>query len=566
MTPHDVLASSELLTRFRNEVAYRDRVRPPDAEVEDDAKRLSSKDAALIVAWLWPNPSYESDSDPFAEAGPGSPTQNESTTVEAIDRDRRSRMLVVGRRFHELVGLAGRAVGRSEEDLSTHLAWSVPISRRELARLRHGHSPFPFSLIVELCDALQLEFTDGWILVDPQRLSRRIDESVAASAIADRLRVLTLENLEALVKKLPQGATHSAQRVDSYRAPGPSGRYRSLYETLAANVKPAPTYTTAEIDALLVAAGEEPLPASARADKSWWAGTGACAEGRPQVSAWWAAGYRVENVELDTAQDQVTSVGFKALPGRTQWLAEHDRTLAAEYRPPAPERISLYRHENDLYVALMSDWEPGAVERVGNMLADAIKRSTDAIADRMAPILGRPYVPSDPDIRDLVDFLDTAGEADRGQIEQHFAQVRPSEPDVGWMTNLLTRARRQGWTVNHGTRRQPRWATTRMMALTIADIADALDLEPPMFDPRDPVPVDFLRRAARAAGVGEEAGGVARSVGRLWNLRAEPGSQSSNQRPTPSLAQVCERSRRDRYSNATRRSDHHPLAPPLAHA
>ena len=98
----------------------------------------------------------------------------------------------------------------------------------------------------------------------------------------------------------------------------------------------------------------------------------------------------------------------------------------------------------------------------------------------------------DDDIRHLVEFLDEIGEADRSQIERHFNQGREKPVGPAWMTNLLTRARRQGWTVNNGTRSRPRWATTLTTELIsgisdISDIVEDLKLETPASERSDAI-------------------------------------------------------------------------------
>lgn len=101
------------------------------------------------------------------------------------------------------------------------------------------------------------------------------------------------------------------------------------------------------------------------------------------------------------------------------------------------------------------------------------------------------------------------------------------------MTNLLTKARRQGWTVNKGTRSQPRWAATRLRSVLMEDIADTLDLETPAIDPRDPVPVEFLRLVAKKVGVrsaNSSAQQIARRIsessGGTWQPEFESADKS----------------------------------------
>jgi len=544
MTPHDVATDKLGLHRFRDEVVYLDRIRPPQDEVDADTQLLTSKEGVLIVAWLWPSPSYDPGFDPFGadpEAGQVLPENSarhptpvsEEKPLEAarlmLDRQRRKRLRVAARRFAQIVELTARAVDRSVEDIKTHLEWSVPLTPLELGRLLHGHTPFPFPVIVVLCRALQLEFTDAWTLVDPQRLARNVDQSVRASDILDHLRSLTMDDLESVEKKLPSRRPANvgpALAPDIYHAPKPGGRYWSLYEALAADARDSPDYTIAEIDRLLVDAGEAHLPDSARkSDRSWWAGNGAKAEGRPQVSAWWAAGYRIRNIEIDLSSDQVASVGFEALSGRAKWHTNPNRTVQREYRVPGPEKLEIYRHEHDLALDHLSGWKTSDFQAVLTALGPVLE---------FAKAVRRSMEPGDPDIRQLVEFLDKIGEADRSQIESEFNQTLEKPVAASWMTNLLTRARRQGWTVNNGTRSRPRWASTRWTALRMEDIADNLNLaKTPAIDRRDGVPLDFLRLVAEAVGVdsaNSSAPQIARRIiessGGTWQPEFESADKS----------------------------------------
>jgi hypothetical protein len=543
MTPHEVAADSSRRLRFQTEVAYLDRMQPPEVEVDSDTKRLGSEYGVLIVAWLWPTPSYEPGFDPFDAVSAENQvlwenaakhlqpvgTEKAFETVSlAFDRQRRERLWVAARRFTQILEATARAVDRSVEDLKTHLQWSVPLTQLELARLLYGHTPFPFLVIVKLCHELQLEFTDAWILVEPQLLARRIDESVLASGISDDLRCLTLHSLESVRRKLPPRRNVNAGRAQElgiYRAPGPDGRYGSLYEALAADVRDYPAYTIAEIDRLLLDAGEMRLPDSASTDPFWWAGNGAKTKGRPQLSAWWAAGYRIRKVEKDPSTGQVTSIGFAALPGRADWLTNPERTAQRKYQVPG--RIEIYRDEDDLMVARIRENPEGLK---GMMDALAKLPAIFAAAFEKSPLSKNP---DDPDVRHLVEFLDKVREADRSQIEGHFNLGRDKPVDAAWMTNLLTKARRQGWTVNNGTRSRPRWASTRLTAALIEGIADNWNLETPAIDTRGAVPVEFLQLLAKTVGVDsagstgpEIARRILESKGRTWQPEFESADKS----------------------------------------
>lgn len=465
MIPHDIATDNLQLVRFQNEVAYLDRMQPSEDEVRGDSELLNSKDGILIVAWLWPSALYESEHNPFDVASQENQVlwvnaAKQSLDLEAetafaaashaFDRRRQRRRHVAARRFEQIVKTVARAVGCSVEELKVHLKWSLPLTDLELDRLLHWNEPFPFPVIVSLCKALQLEFTEAltWVLVDPQRLGRRIQQSVAASGISGQLRFLTLESLGNVANKVPRGHPNAsqAQELDLYRGPQLGGRYSSLYEALAGDERDHPVYTLAEIDQILAEAGEMCLPGSASADRSWWAGTGAKPQGRPQVSAWWAAGYRIRKVAISPSSGQVTSIKFEALPGRAQWLAIPERTVQREYRAPAPDKVGIYPDIEGLKAALAP-------------LTTALARIPEL---NLARTKLEARVPEDPNIQHLVEFLDKVGEGNRSQIEHHFNQMQDEPVDVAWMTNLLTRARRQGWIVNNGTRGQPRWTTAQL--------------------------------------------------------------------------------------------------------
>lgn len=119
------------------------------------------------------------------------------------------------------------------------------------------------------------------------------------------------------------------------------------------------------------------------------------------------------------------------------------------------------------------------------------------------------------------------------QIEGHFNQGRDKPVDAAWMTNLLTKARRQGWTVNNGTRSRPRWASTRLTAALIEGIADNWNLETPAIDTRGAVPVEFLQLIAKAVGVDSAsctgpqiARRILESSGRTWQPEFESADKS----------------------------------------
>jgi hypothetical protein len=104
--------------------------------------------------------------------------------------------------------------------------------------------------------------------------------------------------------------------------------------------------------------------------------------------------------------------------------------------------------------------------------------------------------PDDSDIRKLWDFLMAQGEADRSQIESMFRQHRNVDFGESWMTNLLTRARRQGWTARYGTRSRPRWVASGSKGEHILWIARSLGFDWPDIEGDDDVPPQFLATVA----------------------------------------------------------------------
>ena len=526
--PSDVAADAALLRRFQNEVAYRDRMQPSEDEVREDAEQLGSKDGLVVVAWLWPNAVYSSSFDPFddvsaedqgvwdhavEDAPLASTTEALKKASRAVDRQRARRREVIASRFVRIIEAAAQKLGHDDvEHVKTHLMWSTPLTEGELNRLLRARTPFPFGVIAGLCSALQLEFDDGWVLIDPQRLARRVEHSVRASEIAQFLDHLTVDNLENVARRLPRPtAPEHLLSPDVYRAPAAGARYESLHEALAGDGRSHPDYTPAQIDQCLIAGGEAPLPDSAR-DRSWWAGSGAKTEGRPQVRAWWGAGYRVRNITVDPSSGEVVSVGFEALPGRVLWYADPGRTSRREYRALGPNKVRLYP-------------DP---EVLSGALTELVKRLTPFLES-----VAKSAVPEDPDVRSLTEFLDAVGEADRSEIERHFGEVRDENLDASWMTNLLTRARRQGWTVNKGTRKVPSWAATRKRAMLLDEIAENCNVEAPSIDPADPVPVEFLRRVANAIGtpstsnsVQQIAREIVESRGASWKAEFESADES----------------------------------------
>lgn len=514
MTPHDVVTDPHWLRLFQQRTAYSDRAWPSDEEAHSDSELLNSGAGTLIVAWLWPSDDYRPDDDPLdtsLQADHGRwkreiDKHNQTDAKEfseaatcALDRFRENRRRIAAKRFEGIIESTAREVNCSIEDVKTHLVWSGLLSQLELERLLGGLTPFPFHVIVGLCDALRLEFTDAWFIDQPLALARHIELSVRATSIAEKLRLLSLENLASVEKRLPQrpisaGPPHGP---DSYRAPEPGGRYSALYEVLVADERDQPEYTLAQIDRVLIDADEPALPDSARKSRSWWAGSGARSEGRPQVSAWWGAGYRVTGVAMDSVTEEMVSVKFEALPLRADWLSSPQRTSNREYRPPGPDKVRIYPD-------LVSLREGKRAGFSGQAAAVASQFDSERFREGISPALKsleslrRSVVPKDIDVRRLTQFLDGVGEANRSQIERHFSEVRSEPFDAPWLTNLLTKARRQGWIVNKGTRKQPWWAALRLRAVLLDDLTESLRLEPHGISANEAIPAEFLQTVAEA--------------------------------------------------------------------
>lgn len=454
MTPHEIAGDSSLRARYLDEVAYLDRARPLGTEAQRDADLLAGPDGVSIVSWLWPREMYVGGSgvEPSSShwlwkwaAARSQPLESGSTLDSAareMDRRRAVARQPIARRFVAILNAIARATGRSVEDIRAHVMWSLPATERELDEWMEGRGSFPFSVIVGLCHALQLEFTDAWVLVDPARLARRVDQSVLAQGISHHLHNLTTDSLQSVLRKLPQGSAPgtSAAELASYRAPEPDGRYSALYEILARDERAVTTYSLEAIDRILENAGEARLQKTARSERSWWTGTA-----QPQASAWWGAGYRVRDVTVDPRSGEVDDVVFEAMPGRQDWLADPDRTTGREYRVPEPLRRWVYPEE-------------AAVVAIGEALVSAFAGWREVLSDLEKPRSNTAAsTPDDPDVRRLVEFLSSVGEASRAQILEQFNAGEDGSAGDAWVTNLLARAKRQGWIDNRGTRSRPRW-------------------------------------------------------------------------------------------------------------
>ena len=473
MTPDEVLTDLDALTRFQREVAYRDRAPRSKRMRDSDTTLLLSESGLTAVAWLWPDQTFDPAFDPYDAS-------DERNTTDAVTWTQ-----ILAARFRHFVIAASSACDRSPRDVLSHVAWAVGLSRRDMARLVEGHDHLAYAAGV--CAALQLEFADGWRIVDPAKLGHRVEASITATRISRRLHLLTAENLANLERKLPKGQRdlEQAKAPESYYAPPPGGRYRALFELLALDERDSPYYLLDAIDRALDEGGEEALPRSARHDTSWWSGTGASAIGRPQLSAWWAAGYKVDRIEVSEDSGEVIGVRFTNLPGRPTWFSDADRIVRGTYR--MPDRVTVPVRPQDTSVANLVGSAPWLAEE-------------DTPTSPSQPQGTGPLRPRDREVQVLLQLLEVSGEMDRAAIEEHFD---PKEADdfAPWMSNLLTRARRQGWTVRYGTKTKPRWVASGSKGDLMLQIANTLGFEAPHVGLGTEVSDEYLGLVASAVGV-----------------------------------------------------------------
>lgn len=535
-TPWAVAQDPSLRARFQDEVAYRDgRVR--DSVVRGyDASVLGSPSGLVVVAWLWPDQSFASDIDPFDLAATVSP------------QEWRIRL---GAQFEHALWSAARAVeshGHSDavDDVLSYLMWQADLSEGDVVRLQAG-TVDQLAVWVRICRWLHLEFVDGWRIADPARLGERIEHARLARRIADDLKHLPTGQLRSMRRNLSPLLPDPVPRMpqETYRAP--KGRYRGLYLALAQDSRQSPTYTIDEINRILESHGEGALPPSATEwPPNWWSGRGTKTEGRPQVAAWWAAGYRIaeEFNGLSVYRDRlgeteilfdrppteeeamresvITGVRFQSLPGREEWLTNQDRVESGEYRLPESVSVPLAGLSA---TPLLSDHT--------NAPLLAPQRPVDVIdwvpdGDNATDEVGEPGVlVTEASLIALVQCLNQAGEMDREQIARCLTAVDTSpvgddttaqgcaQDGSRAIKSLLTKARRRGLIVNRGTNRKPRWVTAGSTADHVLRIKQVLDerqltgghpaIEALRVGPGDSIPQDFLAQVAACVGVAAPA-------------------------------------------------------------
>lgn len=517
------------------EVAYRGG-RPEDpAVVEYDADVLSSPSGLLTVAWLWPDQTFASNVDPFELAAASTPEDWRARLGAQVEHAMRQTSR----------GLAAYGVDAVDE-IRDYLMWQAELSEGDLRRLAEGRVD-QLAVWVRICRWLHLEFDNGWHIADPARLARRIEQARMASRIARRLRDIPASKLRDTWTRLPIDLPDAVPPTPREVYHAPKGRYRSLYQALAEDQRKSPTYAISEINEILTHQGESPLPPSATSDPSWWAGRGTKVAGRPQVAAWWAAGYRIaesygslrihrDNLILETVYEDegremqadererlraITGVTFEALPGRALWLKNADRVEQGEYRMPGDFSVSVPPRDAP---PLLSDYVSRALF--------ALDRPTDVIdwvpVPEQEPDTDGPRHVDEHDedaaLTTLINLIEAAGEMNREEIVRSLAKA-DEEPSVEKPTaiassregvsreakTLLTKARRRGLIINRGTNRKPRWVTTGSCADLVLEIGQVLNerrsrhdqgaIQVPRVGADDTVPAGFLAQVATDLGV-----------------------------------------------------------------
>ena len=533
MTPAQVAGDPASRTRFQFKVAYRDGRPRDESVVAYDADVLGSRSGLLAVAWLWPDQSFAAGVDPFERAAEVKPEEWSARLGTQVQHAIRVAADAV----------AGHGEHESVDDILRYLMWQADLSEGDVVRLRDGVVD-QLAVWVRVCRCLHLEFDDGWWISDPARLAGRIQQALLASKIADELKHLPIGKLKDLWGRLPPRVDDPVPQLPREVYHAPRGRYRGLYLALAADTRESPKYAIGEMNDVLEGHGEGKLPSSATKDTSWWAGRGTKTEGRPQIAAWWAAGYRIAErfnslavnrdraIELDllfedrepTDEERedlsaITDVTFEALPGRREWLDSQDRVQRGEYRmpdsvsvpvPPLKAPHLLPDHADDRH--LMAHQFPVDV------VEWAPEPERDADADQP-----RGKHAEEDELSTLLQLLEAAGEMDREQIVRSLPAAsgdgsgahRPggagTDPDRSReIKSLLTRARRRGLIVNRGTNRKPRWVTVGSTGDLVLQIKQILDERRPNDDqptievlkvgPGDALPAGFLAQVAARLG------------------------------------------------------------------
>lgn len=497
MTPNnltrDIAADPALAARYLQEVVHMGTVGREQLDAE--MKLLRAAGADELVAWFWPDRTYAPDFDPFDSEDPRN-TRDPEEMRRRIYRD-----------YVWLVTAAAKICGTELKDMFKHLWWSFGLDRNRLEAIT-GEAP-DLRAAADLRETLHLKFDGTWKIAHPERLALRVKQSKIAMGIFIALQVETRGVMpEGALEKWENSMPRSVP-VDTNEAiiaPKVGGRYRVLFEFLAQIESPSPRFSLNELDDKLKTGGEDPLPDSARNDKSWWAGHYTQSQGRPQIASWWAAGYRVRQVitqdaaEADVRRSEVVAVEFEKLRGQLH------RSVGTGGR------------KTDVFILAGSD----PVEVMPNKLPDDMPLPDPRSVN---PPVITSVLPDDryPEIQRLVTILKEEGEADRRRLEQRLREQFGLTVTGSALTNLLTKARRLGSIDNLGSRKEPRWVATDSKGHYMLQIANLLGFRCPRIPPKGWVPGDFLDKVQEETGIDLGAGFVAPTE----NLTLSDGSSAT---------------------------------------
>jgi hypothetical protein len=213
----------------------------------------------------------------------------------------------------------------------------------------------------------------------------------------------------------------------------------------------------------------------------------------------------------DAKAGEIVAVRFSRRPERGQTPTESGRANESDGPSPDAARTPIYPFS----AKMMAQWDAPARARVAAILS--------AVADA-----ARSMRPEDDDLQQLVALLDKVEFVDRSEIERHFSEAHGGPVDPTWLTNLLTRARRQKWATNVGTRSQPQWVPAKSKALVAAEIADILALDTPELGPGSTLRAAFFHEVGKAVDVDttgltgvQAARAIVQAKGRTWKPEFE---------------------------------------------
>jgi DNA-binding transcriptional regulator YiaG len=132
-------------------------------------------------------------------------------------------------------------------------------------------------------------------------------------------------------------------------------KYQPLLEFLRDSNQDDVTLTFAEIEALM----NDSLPDSARSKRAWWSNRG---QGALQASAWMEAGYRVEDVDLDSQRVTFRRPTSKPKAQRVGDTALWNSELIKELRLHMGLTQAEFAKQLGVRQATVSEWENGVYE------------------------------------------------------------------------------------------------------------------------------------------------------------------------------------------------------------